>query len=252
MMKLFCLGVFCLLLGGCSLPIDYHSLARAGKNALSAATVSDKDVAEASLQMRQLMDSSTRMAPENSAYEKRLKKLMAAQTSVNGVPLNYKVYMSDQLNANASPDGSIRVNSGLMDAMNDDELRFVVGHEIGHIAHGHSLNAMRMTYAAAAGRAAAGSVHPYASLAANSVVGELAQDFVNAQYSQSQELEADSYGMDFLKSQHSNPDAAVSAMRKLGSSGGGFLDSHPSNERRLQDLEALKRGKKPGTLKTDS
>ena len=31
-------------------------------------------------------------------------------------------------------DGTIRVYSGLMDLMTDDELLFVIGHEMGHVA----------------------------------------------------------------------------------------------------------------------
>lgn len=34
-------------------------------------------------------------------------------------------------------DGTIRVNSGLMDVMNDGELRFILGHEMGHVVERH-------------------------------------------------------------------------------------------------------------------
>lgn len=180
--------------------------------------------------------------------KKRLKKVMANEKSVNGVPLNYKVYINPELNANATPDGSIRVNSGLMDAMNDDELRFVLSHEIGHIAHGHALNAMRVAYSTTAARTAGGAFNPYAALATDSFVGDLAQDFINSQYSQSQELDADSYGVKYLKDNHYNVNAATTAMRKLGSSGGGFFSTHPSNEQRLKNIESLKQGADPKTL----
>jgi len=44
--------------------------------------------------------------------------------------------------------GCIRVYSGLMDMMTDSELRGVIGHEMGHVALGHSKKAMqqRMRY----------------------------------------------------------------------------------------------------------
>lgn len=252
MIKFFSLALClcCLFASGCLSSINYQRLASAGLDAAKAATVDEKDLAQTSLQMRKQMDTTSEMAPENSPYTKRLRKLMANEKSVNGVPLNYRVYMSPDLNANATPDGSIRVNSGIMDAMNDDEVRFVVGHEIGHVANGDSLNALRMVYTTAAARKAGGALHQYAALA-DAAVGDLAQDFVNAQYSQHQELNADAYGVNFLKKNHYNVDAAVSAMRKLGVSGGGFFDSHPSNEKRLQNIEALKNGADPNSLSTD-
>lgn len=237
------------LLAGCvGGGVDYFRLAKGGLEAGRAATVSEKDVIQSSLQVRNQMDATNETAPDDSKYAKRLKKVMANEKSVNGVPLNYKVYMTPELNASATPDGSIRVNSGLMDAMNDDELRFVVGHEIGHIAHGHSLNALRMAYATTAARTAGGALNPYAGMATDSFVGDLAQDFLNSQYSQAQELDADSYGVKYLEDNHYNKDAATTAMRKLGNSGGGFFDTHPSNEKRMQNIESLKQGADPSTL----
>lgn len=246
------LCVTCFLLTGCLGSLNYSRLIDAGGHAVNAAAVNEDELKNVSKQMRAQMDSTSNVAPDNSKYAKRLKRIMAKETSVNGVPLNYKVYMTPELNANASPDGSVRVYSGLMDAMNDDELRFVLGHEIGHVANGHSLKAMRMSYATAAAKSAAGAFHPTAATIADSSLGELAKDFLNAQYSQSQELDADSYGMNFLKANHYNTGAAVSAMRKLGLSGGGFLSTHPSGERRIKNLEALERGEDPKTLRTDS
>lgn len=245
------LCVSCLLLNGCLGSLDYSRLANAGIDSYKAATVSDEDVKHMSMQVRQQLDSTSQLAADNSKYVKRLKKLTTKMTEVNGVPLNYKVYMTPELNADATPDGSIRVNSGLMDAMNDDELRFVIGHEIGHVAHGHALNAMRMSYVTAAAKSAGGSFHPVAGAIADSQVGELAREFVHAQYSQSQELDADAYGMDFLRANHYKTEAALSAMRKLGLEGGGFLSDHPSGEKRLQNLAALQNGADPKTLTTD-
>lgn len=246
------LCVSCLFLNGCLSSLNYGRLIDAGSNAVNAVALNEDQVNQLSVRMRAQSDATSSVAAENSKYTKRLKRVMAKQTSVNGVPLNYKVYMTPELNANASPDGSIRVYSGLMDALNDDELRFVLGHEIGHVANGHSVKKMRMAYATAAAKAAAGAINPTAGTIADSSLGDLANNFLNAQFSQSQELDADSYGMNFLKANHYNTSAAVSAMRKLGLDSGGFLSTHPSGERRIKNLEALERGQDPKTLRTDS
>ena len=156
-----------------------------GVNLLRAASVSDSEIKDMSRQMRASDDAKATVAAPNSEYAQRLARVTEKLQSVNGVPLNYKVYMTNEMNANATPDGSVRVYSGLMDKMNDDELRFVIGHEIGHVALGHSKKAMQVAYTTAAARDAAGAINPYAGALGDSTLGKLGEQFVNSQFSQS-------------------------------------------------------------------
>ena len=55
--------------------------------------------------------------------------------------------MTKDVNAWAMANGCVRVYSGLMDMMNDNEVRGVVGHEMGHVALGHTKKAMQVAYA---------------------------------------------------------------------------------------------------------
>lgn len=50
--------------------------------------------------------------------------------------------MTSDVNAWAMANGCVRVYSGLMDMMNDNEIEGVLGHELGHVALGHSLAEM--------------------------------------------------------------------------------------------------------------
>lgn len=230
---------------GCVESFNAQKGVTAGANLLKAATVSDDELKSMSMQMRQSDDAKASVAPANSAYAKRLAKVTEKLKSVNGVPLNYKVYMTNEMNANATPDGSVRVYSGLMDKMNDDELRFVIGHEIGHVALGHSKKAMQMAYTTAAARNAAGAISPYAGALSDSQLGKLGEAFVNSQFSQSQESDADAYSMKFLKENGYNTHAAGSALRKLATPGtsGGMLNAmfstHPDPLKRAEKMDAL-------------
>lgn len=58
----------------------------------------------------------------------------------------------------------------------------------------------------------------------------MAEAVLNAQYSQSQETEADDYGLAFLKKNHLKVAGAVNSLRKLAQgSGSGYsiLSTHP-------------------------
>lgn len=239
---LYCLCL-CLLfsLGGCS-GFNAAQGVQAGMQLAKAATVSDGDLQNMSKKMRQQQDSQAQIAPVNSAYAKRLANVTEKLTSVNGIPLNYKVYMTNEVNANAAPDGSVRVYSGLMDKMNDDELRFVIGHEIGHVALGHTKKAMQVAYTTAAARQAVGATNSIAGALTSSQLGSLAESFVNNQFSQSQESDADAYSMKFLKENNYNTAAAGSALRKLGdgrSSGlmEAMFSTHPDPLKRAQKMD---------------
>jgi Zn-dependent protease with chaperone function len=55
-------------------------------------------------------------------------------------PDDYRVYVIEnkEWNAMAAPNGSIYVFTGLIDAMDDDELAIILGHELAHATHEHS------------------------------------------------------------------------------------------------------------------
>ncbi|MCL7667204.1 metallopeptidase YcaL, partial [Klebsiella pneumoniae] len=80
------------------------------------------------------MDSGNQVASKSSKYGKRLAQIAKALgNNINGTPVNYKVYMTSDVNAWAMANGCVRVYSGLMDMMNDNEIEGVLGHELGHV-----------------------------------------------------------------------------------------------------------------------
>lgn len=119
-----------------------------GLNAYKAATLSDADAKAIANQGCVEMDSGNKVASKSSKYGKRLAKIAKALgNNINGTPVNYKVYMTSDVNAWAMANGCVRVYSGLMDMMNDNEIEGVLGHELGHVALGHSLAEMKASYA---------------------------------------------------------------------------------------------------------
>lgn len=234
------LGCSMLLGAGCVNQVNVSKTLGAASDLGTAVTTSDAELKNVSKAMRAQGDTQDRVAPASSKYAKRLAKLTRKHTMEKGQPLNYKVYLTSDINANASADGSIRVYSGLMDMMTDAELLYVLGHEIGHVINGDSLDALRVAYTASAARKGAGALNSTADALTSSQLGDLLEAVVNAQFSQKQELGADAYSLEFMKTNGYDQRAAVTALRKLESlsaGGGGLLASHPAPGDRARRIE---------------
>ena len=235
---------FVLMLSGCE-NTDVMTVTDAGLDAVKAITLSDKSVQEIALKSAQLADKQHGVAPPDNKYAKRLNALVAQQFQEGTLKFNYAVYISTEVNAFAMADGTIRVYSGLMDMLDDGELRFVIGHEMGHVVKNHIRKKIQLAYAASAVRKVVSSQNSVAGEVARSLVGGYAESLMNAQFSQLEEKEADDYGLVFLKREkYSTPDA-VSALRKIAklSKGHSFLSSHPDPEKRADRLQAQLEGR---------
>jgi putative metalloprotease len=211
----------------------------AARKGLGAATLSDEEIRAYGAQMAAHADSQARVAPAGNAYAQRLAALTRGLEEDNGLALNYKVHLEDTINAFVTPDGSVRLYSGLMDEFSDDELRFVIGHEIGHIAHSHTKKRMQTALATSAARdAAASSGNGNVATLAQSQLGGLLEAVITAQHSQGNEKEADDYGLEFMARKRYDRRAAVSALDKLAAMGGNpsWLSTHPDPQRRADRL----------------
>lgn len=228
------------VLSGCQ-NLDNNALMQSGVQAFQAATLSDAQVKALSEQSCAQMDKEAKMAPADSTYTKRLNTIAdALGHDINGTPANYKVYLTKEVNAWAMANGCIRVYSGLMDIMADNEVEGVLGHEMGHVALGHNRKAMQVAYATHAARAAVASAGGVATSLSQSQLADLGEQLINAQFSQTQEREADDYSFDLLKQRGINPQGLASSFEKLAQLDAGrqssMFDSHPASEERAQHI----------------
>ncbi|THU05400.1 peptidase [Lampropedia puyangensis] len=242
LLTLTCAAAVAALVAGCNVN---EGMLNAGGSALKAVTLSKEDVVQMSSQSCQALDTDNQIAKSNSKYATRLAAIVKPlPKEIEGQTINYKVYMTKDINAWAMDNGCVRVYSGLMDLMNDDEVRGVIGHELGHVALGHSTASMRTAYATSAARqAAAASGNATAAVLSSSAAGALGEAFINAQFSQSQETAADNYSFDLLTQLKLERKGLVTGFQKLAklsgksSAASSLLSSHPSSEKRVENLQ---------------
>lgn len=205
----------------------------AAKKVVDAASYNDAEMAAFFDQMANEMDGQNPVASPDDPYGKRIANLSKGLENYDGLDLDIKAYLVKDVNAFAMANGTIRVFAGLMDEFNDDEIRYVIGHEIGHVKEGHTKKRMQGALQKEAAFGVADAAGGKVTTIANSQLGALFGDVISAQHSQEHEKQADDYAMNFMRKNSYNADACVTALDKLAAmSGGGggpkWLSTHPS------------------------
>ncbi|KKI99167.1 M48 family metallopeptidase [Prochlorothrix hollandica] len=143
----------------------------------------------------------------------------------------------DVVNAMAIPGDRVIIYQGLLAQVeSENELMMVLGHELGHFAHRDHLRGLgrgivlRLALATVFG--------DVGTLGAIAVSG--AENLSNAQYSQSQETDADEFALDLLMATYGQGAGATDFFQRLSQDGGrgwDFWASHPNPDRRVQQIQ---------------
>ena len=150
----------------------------------------------------------------------------------------------ETVNAFCMAGGKMAIYSGLilkLDAT-DDEIAQVMGHEIAHALSAHT--AEQMSVAMATNLAITGFAitqdQPAVALAGASLAAAVAIQLPN---SRTAETEADVIGIELAAKAGYDPRAAVSLWEKMSKESGGgsfdFFSTHPSPDKRIENLEKL-------------
>lgn len=222
---------------------------------IAGLTFSDAQAAQLSKEAVHKMDSEHVIAGPNNPYTIRLNKIFGKYTNAYGLILNYKIYVLKEINAFATADGSVRVYTGLMDVMDDNELLVVIGHEIGHVVNHDSRDAIKAAYQKEALIDGVSSQSGKLAAITDSQLGKIGSAMIDSKHSQKQESEADIFAYDFMKSNGYNVNAVESAFSILAKMSEGaqtdfltrMMSSHPDSQERAEN--AKNRAQKEGLYK---
>lgn len=226
----------------------------AGVDAVKAVALSDDDVRHLADKAVAVSDGRHQVAGPSNPYARRLNRLMGMVPAEAAKGYHLKVYLDPKVNAFAMANGSIRIYSGLMDRMNDKELLFVIGHEMGHVSEKHIKRKIMVAYAASALRKGIASQENMGGLIASSAIGGFVQALANAQFSQTEEQSADDFGLKFLIkisfSEDQAVDIASGALEKLALSSNehSMMSSHPDPEKRADRMRSALDEKQDGSF----
>ena len=222
---------------------------------ISGLTFSDEQAAKLSKEAVVKMDAEHVIAGPTDPYTIRLNKVFGKYTNAYGLALNYKVYVLKEVNAFATADGSVRVYTGLMDVMDDNELLVVIGHEMGHVVNHDSRDAIKAAYQKEALIEGAASQSGSVAAITDSQLGKIGSAMIDSKHSRKQESEADLFAYEFMKKNGYDVNAVESAFTILAKMSEGsqsdfltqMMSSHPDSKERADN--AKKRAEKDGLYK---
>ena len=228
--------------------VDQNAALNAGTAAVQALTISDAQIKELCSQYMVESDGQNTILPAGNEYVQRLDRIMTRFHNISDLNLNYKVYQSNEVNAFASGDGSVRVYTGLMDAMNDDEVFAVIGHELGHLINKDVRDAYRASYLIVAARYGIGAFSETAGAISQGFLGDLGQQLAQNAYSRRQETQADETAVQFCVSNGVDPYAMYHALNVLISLSGNsgtqgaiaqLFSTHPDTQKRATHVKQM-------------
>ena len=150
-----------------------------------------------------------------------------------------QVFEDNQVNAFALPGAKIGVYTGLLKiATTQDQLAAVIGHEVSHVLANHSAERVSEQMAGQLGSQVVGA----ATGIDPQLFGIATNVFYTLPGSRTQESEADLLGLDLMASAGFDPRQSVTLWQNMMNAGGQkppqMLSTHPSDETRIQQLQA--------------
>lgn len=203
---------------------------------------------------QEILKQNPRYADEKlQAYVQQVGERVAKSSHRNQLDYQFSVVDSPDINAFALPGGYIYIHRGLLAYLNSEaELAAVLAHEIGHVTARHSVQQQSQSSAwSILGQALAIGTGVGA---AGDLTNALGSAFVRG-YGREMELEADGLGAQYLARSGYDPQAMIEVVKVLKNQevftrdqaakrgeaqpeGGyhGLFDTHPDNDRRLQQV----------------
>ena len=190
------------------------------------------------------------------AYVQRVGEQLATHSHRPGLVYRFTVLDSPEVNAFALPGGYIYITRGILAYLNSEaELAAVLGHEVGHVTARHAVRQYTAATAASIGANILSAVVPELGSQAGQQLMNVIGNALLSGYGRDHELESDRLGAEYLARTGFDPHAMIGVVGVLKNQEEfekqrakeegreprvyhGVFATHPSNDRRLQEVVA--------------
>jgi len=184
--------------------------------------------------------------------QKAVEKYMAdkgASDQLQGFNWEFNLIQDDKtVNAWCMPGGKVAFYTAILPICKDEQgIAVVMGHEVAHAVANHGRERMSQGLLAEFGMSTLGSAMGQNPTVTNQIFMQAIGMGTNVgmlKFSRAHESEADHMGLIFMAMAGYDPASAPKFWERMAALSGGqqppeFLSTHPSNETRIKDLEAL-------------
>jgi putative metalloprotease len=204
-----------------------------------ATLISDKELAELDEVDIKKWDENQTVAKEIDRYYIDLQKIMKKIPLPDDldVKLDTKVYMNPFLYIFAKSNGAIRVNSGIIELLDDNQILFLMAHEIAHISNKDHKRSYRKAHSMYALENAINMSGETIGAASNGVLDSMTSSMRKSEFQKDEEFKADEYAIKVLKSHGISKQVAVDTLEKLQYLNAPLLKLHPTGHERIKNIK---------------
>jgi predicted Zn-dependent protease len=171
---------------------------------------------------------------------------LAVHSSRKNLKYTFTVLDAELVNAFAAPGGYIYITTGILSRMkNEDEIAGVLGHEIGHVVHRHSLKAIQRRLIAQIGLQLVAAKFGDSGNLTSALLfkaSELSASLLLLKNSRVNELQADSEGVKIMHAAGYNPQGMIDLQEMLlglskGKNPPAIISTHPPSRERINEIK---------------
>ena len=155
----------------------------------------------------------------------------------DGLKLDVKVYMNPFLYIFTRSNNAIRVNSGIIEALTDEQLLFLMAHEVAHLKYKDYKGSYRKAHAMFAVEKAINISGDVVASTSNGLLDSVTSSMRKSRFQKDEEFAADKYAINVLKKNGIDKKVAVDALKYLQYMNAPLLLMHPTGHERIKYIE---------------
>jgi len=210
---------------------------KSASDMLRATLINDEDLKKIADEDIKKMDDNQTIAKDIDQYYLDLQRIMKRIDIPKDLELDVKVYVNPFLYIFTRSNNAIRVNSGIIEALNDNEVLFLMAHEIAHLKNKDYKGSYRKAHAMFALEKAINISGDVVGSTANGLLSSVTSSMRKSRFQKDEEFEADKYAISVLKKNGIDKKVAVDALEYLQYMNAPLLLMHPTGHERIKHIE---------------
>ena len=210
---------------------------KAASDIMRATLINDEELSKIADEDIAKMDKNQTIAKEIDQYYLDLQKVMKKIDVPADLKLDVKVYMNPFLYIFTRSNNSIRVNSGLIENLDDNQILFLMAHEIAHLKNKDYKGSYRKAHAMFALENAINISGDIVASTSNGVLESVTSSMRKSRFQKDEEFLADEYAIKVLKKNGIDKKVAVDTLEYLQYMQAPLLLMHPTGHERIKHIK---------------